>query len=256
MLSSSEISIFLLVHCVARVRTKPAKRGSEDSVALLLRFASTSVNPHEEPSSRLSSLSMHITKTPDPTERKQPPCVAHPYRLSFRVHTSFLHQRFRKIMLGQVRKALCFFLVWISCTAAFCPIGRPSTRPSASLSAMVDPSELVQVASAIDTSMIIAETEAWVKPTAAFLDPFLNIMSFAMLARVVLSWYPTTKSTDFPWVLLVIPTEPLLRAVRGVIPPAFGVDITPIAWLGLFTFIHEIMLGQQGLLTMKIKYGI
>ena len=59
-----------------------------------------------------------------------------------------------------------------------------------------------------------------------------------------------------PWAVVVWPTEPLLRAIRSTIPPAFGVDITPIVWLGFFTFVHEIMLGQQGLLTMKIKYGI
>jgi YggT family protein len=71
-----------------------------------------------------------------------------------------------------------------------------------------------------------------------------------------LSWYPTTKLTELPWILLVVPTEPLLRAVKGIIPPAFGVDITPVFWLAIFTFIHEILLGQQGLLTLKLKYGI
>lgn len=70
------------------------------------------------------------------------------------------------------------------------------------------------------STLILAETEAWVQPTAAFLDPFLNFLTFAMLARVVLSWYPETKVTEMPWVLLVIPTQPLLKAVRGVIPPA------------------------------------
>jgi YggT family protein len=77
-----------------------------------------------------------------------------------------------------------------------------------------------------------------------------------MLARVVLSWYPNTKVSDFPWIIVAVPTEPLLRAIKGVVPPAFGVDITPIVWLGFFTFVNEILLGQQGLLTMKLKYGI
>mmetsp|Transcript_12220 Transcript_12220/g.23388 ORF Transcript_12220/g.23388 Transcript_12220/m.23388 type:complete len:160 (-) Transcript_12220:19-498(-) len=108
----------------------------------------------------------------------------------------------------------------------------------------------------LSSSMTMAETQAWVQPTAAVLDPFLNFFCFAMLARVVLSWYPETKVTEMPWLLLVIPTQPLLKAVKGVIPPAFGVDITPIFWLAIFSFIHEILLGQQGLLTMKIKYGI
>eukprot|EP00591_Stephanopyxis_turris_P012194 CAMPEP_0195528190 /NCGR_PEP_ID=MMETSP0794_2-20130614/30236_1 /TAXON_ID=515487 /ORGANISM="Stephanopyxis turris, Strain CCMP 815" /LENGTH=156 /DNA_ID=CAMNT_0040659277 /DNA_START=181 /DNA_END=651 /DNA_ORIENTATION=+ len=106
------------------------------------------------------------------------------------------------------------------------------------------------------TSTLISETEAWVAPVAAVLDPTLNLLSFAMLCRVVISWYPSTNVNEFPFNIVTWPTEPLLKTIRGVIPPAFGVDITPIVWLGLFTFLHEILLGQQGLFTMKIKYGI
>jgi len=119
---------------------------------------------------------------------------------------------------------------------------------SSSLSMVFDPIS--------STQLLLSETEPWVQPVASVLDPFLNVMSLAMLVRVVLSWYPTTKITDVPWIFAVIPTEPLLKSVRGVIPPAFGVDITPIFWVAVFTFVHEILLGQQGLLTMKIKYGI
>mmetsp|Transcript_2747 Transcript_2747/g.7694 ORF Transcript_2747/g.7694 Transcript_2747/m.7694 type:complete len:174 (+) Transcript_2747:60-581(+) len=130
------------------------------------------------------------------------------------------------------------------------------------LNLMMDPTESSAVLQDVLTmqfaasSMNLAETQAWVQPLAGFLDPFLNFMSFGMLARVVLSWYPETKISKMPWLLVALPTEPLLRSVKGVVPPAFGVDITPVVWLGLFTFIHEILLGQQGLLTMKIKYGI
>ena len=106
------------------------------------------------------------------------------------------------------------------------------------------------------SSLLLAETEAWVEPLSTVLGPFLNIFSFAMLCRVVISWYPTTNLNELPFNLIAWPTEPLLRAIRGVIPPAFGVDITPIVWLAVFSFFSEILLGQQGLLTMKIKYGI
>jgi YggT family protein len=87
------------------------------------------------------------------------------------------------------------------------------------------------------------------------LTPILHD-SYIQLARVVLSWYPKTNVKEAPWIFLVVPTEPLLRVAKGFVPPAFGVDITPVFWLAIFTFIHEILLGQQGLLTMKIKYGI
>ena len=138
------------------------------------------------------------------------------------------------------------------------PCGRHDDGDKAQSSALyaVDPDTVTASAAVLSSSLQLSETQAWVQPAASFLDPFLNFLSFAMLARVVLSWYPETKISDMPWALVAFLTEPLLRAVKGVIPPAFGVDITPVFWLGIFTFIHEILLGQQGLLTMKIKYGI
>ena len=73
---------------------------------------------------------------------------------------------------------------------------------------------------------------------------------------MVASWYPETDLNKLPWNLVAWPTEPLLRMVKGAIPPAFGVDITPVFWLAIFTFINEILLGPQGLLVMKMKYGM
>jgi len=106
------------------------------------------------------------------------------------------------------------------------------------------------------TLMVATETEPWVQPLANVLGPFLNIFSFAMLCRVVISWYPKANLNEAPYNIVVWPTEPLLRIIRGSVPPAFGVDITPIVWLAIFTFFNEILVGQQGLLTMKLKYGI
>jgi len=115
----------------------------------------------------------------------------------------------------------------------------------------------IGVEEAVSSSMVLAETEAWVQPTAAILDPVLNIiLSFAMLCRVVISWYPQPNVNEAPFNFVVWPTEPLLKVTRNVVPPAFGVDISPIVWLGIFTFLHEIFLGQQGLFTLKLKYGI
>ena len=83
-----------------------------------------------------------------------------------------------------------------------------------------------------------------------------HLTSTLKLCRIVLSWYPNFNVNEFPYSIVVWPTEPLLRLVRGTVPPAFGVDITPVVWLGIFSFVNEILLGQQGLLTMKMKYGI
>mmetsp|Transcript_47104 Transcript_47104/g.87496 ORF Transcript_47104/g.87496 Transcript_47104/m.87496 type:complete len:171 (-) Transcript_47104:208-720(-) len=151
------------------------------------------------------------------------------------------------------------FVVPAMSTKYACAIRAPGAASAESIRGfelnMVDPAELSS-AVASTSSMMLAETEPWVQPLASVLGPFLNIFSFAMLCRVVISWYPTTNVNELPFNIVVWPTEPLLRAIRGLVPPAFGVDITPIVWLAVFSFFNEILLGQQGLLTMKIKYGI
>jgi YggT family protein len=78
----------------------------------------------------------------------------------------------------------------------------------------------------------------------------LGVMTFLFIVRIVLTWYPQVEATKFPFSLAVLPTEPLLGPTRRLIPPIGGVDISPIVWVGLISLIREILLGQQGLLTM------
>lgn len=95
-----------------------------------------------------------------------------------------------------------------------------------------------------------ASEYSWILPFSYILDPVLNLGSFAMLLRVVMSWYPEIQITKMPYLLVTFPTEPLLRPTRALIPPAFGVDISPVVWIGLLSFIREILFGQQGLFYM------
>ncbi|GMI60217.1 hypothetical protein ScalyP_jg2499, partial [Parmales sp. scaly parma] len=72
---------------------------------------------------------------------------------------------------------------------------------------------------------------------------------------IVISWYPKARLNEFPYLLVVAPTEWLLKYTRVIAPTAFGVDISPIIWVAVFTFLHEIFLGQQGLLTLQMRYS-
>ncbi|PSB02472.1 YggT family protein [Merismopedia glauca] len=78
----------------------------------------------------------------------------------------------------------------------------------------------------------------------------LGLMTLFFIVRIVLTWYPQIDLKQFPWILVAIPTEPFLIPLRKIVPPIGGVDITPIIWVGLFSLIREMLLGQQGLLTM------
>lgn len=82
------------------------------------------------------------------------------------------------------------------------------------------------------------------------LAPLLGILIFLFIFRIVLTWYPQADLQKFPFNVVAVPTEPFLAPTRKLIPPIGGVDITPIIWVGIFSLIRELLLGQQGLLTM------
>ncbi len=78
----------------------------------------------------------------------------------------------------------------------------------------------------------------------------LGLMIFLFIFRIILTWYPQLDLNRFPFNLVAWPTEPFLVPMRKMVPPIGGVDITPIIWLGIFSLLREILLGQQGLLMM------
>ncbi len=85
------------------------------------------------------------------------------------------------------------------------------------------------------------------------LGPLLGLMIFLFIFRIVLTWYPQVELNRFPFNVVAWPTEPFLAPLRKLIPPLGGVDITPILWVGILSLVREILLGQQGLLTMMAR---
>ena len=78
----------------------------------------------------------------------------------------------------------------------------------------------------------------------------LGLMIFLFIFRIVLTWYPQVDLSRFPFNVVALPTEPFLAPLRKLVPPIGGVDITPIIWVGIFSLLREILVGQQGLLNM------
>lgn len=85
------------------------------------------------------------------------------------------------------------------------------------------------------------------------LGPLLGLMIFLSIFRIVLTWYPQVELNRFPFNVVAWPTEPFLGPLRKLIPPLGGVDIAPILWVGILSLVREILLGQQGLLTMMAR---
>ncbi|KAH8515614.1 hypothetical protein H0E87_004169 [Populus deltoides] len=91
---------------------------------------------------------------------------------------------------------------------------------------------------------------ATAKLAIGILGPFLSAFSFLFVLRIVMSWYPKLPVGKFPYVIAYAPTEPLLILTRKLIPPLGGVDVTPVVWFGLSSFLNEILVGPQGLLVL------
>ncbi|BAZ31355.1 hypothetical protein NIES4074_38280 [Cylindrospermum sp. NIES-4074] len=89
--------------------------------------------------------------------------------------------------------------------------------------------------------------------TDSILGLALGLMIFLFIFRIILTWYPQVNLNRLPFNLIAWPTEPFLVLLRKLVPPIGGVDITPIIWVGIFSLVREILLGQQGLLTMLAR---
>ena len=77
-------------------------------------------------------------------------------------------------------------------------------------------------------------------------------MILLFIFRIVLTWYPQIDQGKFPFSLVIWPTEPFLVVTRKIVPPIGGVDISPIIWVGICSFLREVLLGQQGILRMMM----
>lgn len=100
------------------------------------------------------------------------------------------------------------------------------------------------------TSLHLSSSSAALQAGMLLAGPGLNLFNFVMIIRIILTWYPQTNLTKAPWIFIAVPTEPLLRATRKVIQPVGGVDISPIVWFAIMSFVHEILVGPQGLLVL------
>ncbi|XP_039061004.1 protein COFACTOR ASSEMBLY OF COMPLEX C SUBUNIT B CCB3, chloroplastic-like isoform X2 [Hibiscus syriacus] len=114
------------------------------------------------------------------------------------------------------------------------------------------PSKLnMQLPPEVSRGLLVADLDpASAKLAIGILGPFLSAFAFLFIIRIVMSWYPKLPVDKFPYVIAYAPTEPFLIATRKVIRPLGGVDVTPVVWFGLVSFLNEILLGPQGLLVL------
>ena len=81
---------------------------------------------------------------------------------------------------------------------------------------------------------------------------FLSFLTIVFLIRLILTWYPKIDLSKGFWLLISIPSNSILNLTRKLIPPIGGVDVGPVIWIGIISFIREILVGQQGLIKLAI----
>ena len=84
----------------------------------------------------------------------------------------------------------------------------------------------------------------------------LSFLTLVFLIRLILTWYPKIDLNKGFWILIAFPTSFILNFTRKLIPPIGGVDVGPVIWIGIISFLREILVGQQGLIKLAIQKSI
>ena len=84
----------------------------------------------------------------------------------------------------------------------------------------------------------------------------LSFLTLVFLIRLILTWYPKVDLSKGFWLLIAIPTNSILNFTRKLVPPIGGVDVGPVIWIGIISFLREILVGQQGLIKLAIQRTI
>ena len=84
----------------------------------------------------------------------------------------------------------------------------------------------------------------------------LSYLTVVFLIRLILTWYPKIELNKGLWLFISIPSNSILNLTRKLIPPIGGVDVGPVIWIGVISFLREILVGQQGLLKLALHTHI
>lgn len=69
----------------------------------------------------------------------------------------------------------------------------------------------------------------------------LQLYSFIILARVLLSWFPNVDESNPIVQFLYDVTEPVLKPVRDVLPQTSGIDFSPLVVLIAISVLTRVM---------------
>lgn len=77
---------------------------------------------------------------------------------------------------------------------------------------------------------------------ATFIDLLFNVLLFAILGRVLISWIDPMGNMRATAILREI-TEPILAPLRSILPPLGMIDLSPLVAMLLLQLLHGMLLG-------------
>jgi len=84
----------------------------------------------------------------------------------------------------------------------------------------------------------------------------LSYLTIVFLIRLILTWYPKIDLGKGLWLFVSIPSSSILNLTRKLIPPIGGGDVGPVIWIGVISFLREILVGHQGLIKLALHTHI
>ena len=85
------------------------------------------------------------------------------------------------------------------------------------------------------------------------LEILLSFLTLVFLIRLIMTWYPKINGKTGFWIIVTLPTSQILNVTKKIIPPIGGVDVSPVIWIGIISFIRELLVGQQGIIKLAIQ---
>ena len=76
---------------------------------------------------------------------------------------------------------------------------------------------------------------------SSFIDTLFNVLFYAILARVLISWIDPMGNMKVTQILSDI-TEPIVAPLRRVLPPLGMLDLSPMVAMILVQVLHSLIL--------------
>ena len=80
-------------------------------------------------------------------------------------------------------------------------------------------------------------------PLATTIELIIQLYSFIVLARVLMSWVNIDPYSPLARAIYNL-TEPVLAPVRNILPPAAGLDFSPIVVILLLQVVGQILVSM------------